>query len=150
MIHAAFEKIAQEIAAMAGAETDWHHLAKTGLLHIDGVPMKIQPDITAQQERLVLHVDFGSLPDEGEEDLMRMLLGVNFLASVSNLRFFSTNPKNGQIIATSRLPLNDETDGARMIERLREEVRAVREWQELWSSPDMTEATAPEYFFDKI
>ncbi len=150
MIYPVFDELVQTIAALAGAETDWHHLAQTGLFSLDGVAMNIQPDPTAQHERLVLHVDFGSLPDEGDEELMRMLLGINFLARVTHLRFFSTHPQSGRIVATSRLPLSAETDGAAMVERLREEARAVREWQALWSSPDITEAAAPEHFFDKI
>lgn len=123
-----FDRIVREIAGLS----DPH-----GLLCIDDVAMRIEPSRLAQRECLLLHVDFGKLPDEQIDSLMYFLLSLNFSSCrAPNLRFFSTNPETGQIIAARRIPLDDESNGAAVSELLHEEAAIVSEWRDNWSQPD--------------
>lgn len=144
-----FDRLVREIAEIAGAE-NWYTLAERGVLHVDGVKMRIEPDRSARRERLLLHTDFSELPSEETGEFMRHLLQLNFVASMSNQRFFSTDIKTGRLVASWRIPLSDETDGAQIVEFLQEEAKAARAWQDAWSVPDGAEQTAPEHFFDKV
>lgn len=138
MNHPVFEKVVKEITASAGSE-NWQELAGNGLLRIDGVQMQIQPAGTEREEQLLLYVDFAELPRERTSDFLRMLLDINFMASVNNSRSFCTNPENGQVIGVLRIPLTEDMTGDAVIAILREEAHAANTWQHEWPPADTPE-----------
>lgn len=135
MSHPIFEKIVKDITAAAGSE-NWQELAGNGLLRIDGVQMQIQPAGSEQEEQILLYADFGELPSERTPDFLRMLLDINFMASVNKTRSFCTNPTNGQVIAILYIPLKEGMSGDDVIAILREESNAARTWQHEWPPTD--------------
>ncbi len=132
MSHPIFERIVKEISAAAGAADNWEELAGNGLLRIDNVQMQMQSTGTEQAEQLLLYIDFGALPTERTPEFTRMLLDVNFMASVNNTRSFCTNPENGQVIGMLRMPLDSNTNGEQIIEVMRNESHIARTWQHEW------------------